>query len=66
MDELIKAGLSQGLGYGMFVCLFVYVLKTTKTREENYQNLLNKMTDKFNILEDVEKDVKEIRRKIER
>lgn len=66
MDELIKAGLSQGLGYGMFCVLLVYVLKTTGDRENKYQSLLDKMTDKFNIVEDIKEDVKEIKNKIER
>lgn len=66
MDELIKEALSQGLGYGMFACLLVYVLKTTGEREIKYQSLLDKMTDKFNIVEDIKEDVKEIKSKIER
>lgn len=60
MDELIKAGLQQGLGYGLFIFLLLYVLKTTGDRETNYQNLLNKIT------EDIKADVKEIKSKIER
>ncbi|EES50414.1 BhlA/UviB family holin-like peptide [Clostridium botulinum] len=66
MDELIRAALSQGLGYGMFACLLVYVLKTTGERETKYQNLLDKMADKFNVVEDIKEDVKEIKLKIEK
>ncbi|MBY6836904.1 UviB-like protein [Clostridium botulinum] len=66
MDELIRAALSQGLGYGMFACLLVYVLKTTGERETKYQNLLDKMVDKFNVVEDIKEDVKEIKLKIEK
>jgi hypothetical protein len=32
MDELISIALKEGLGYGMFACLLVYVLKTTGER----------------------------------
>lgn len=60
MDELVKVGLQQGLGYGLFIFLLLYVLKTTGDREINYQNLLNKMT------EDIKEDIKEIKSKIER
>ncbi|KAI3349024.1 UviB-like protein [Clostridium botulinum] len=66
MDELIRAALSQGLGYGMFACLLVYVLKTTGERETKYQELLDKMADKFNVVEDIKEDVKEIKLKIEK
>ena len=66
MNELVKAGLQQGLGYGLFIFLLLYVLKTTGDRETRYQGLLDKMTDKFNIVEDIKEDVKEIKNKIGR
>ncbi|MDU4950976.1 UviB-like protein [Clostridium cadaveris] len=61
MDELLKASINQGLGYGMFVFLLLYVLKTTGDREKRYQDLLDKLTAKFNIVENVQDDVKEIK-----
>lgn len=65
MDELVKAGLNQGLGYGLFVFLLLYVLKTTGDRERRYQDLLDKLTEKFGIVENVQKDVTEIKNKLE-
>lgn len=64
MDALLNSALSQGLGYGMFVALFIYVLKTTGEREKKYQDTIDKLADKFNIIEDVKKDVTEIKDKI--
>lgn len=64
MEQLISAALQQGLGYGLFVSLLLYVLKTTGDREKRYQCLLENMTDKFNIVEDIKEDVKEIKNKI--
>lgn len=64
MDELLKASINQGLGYGMFVFLLLYVLKTTGDREKKYQDTIDKLADKFNIIEDVKKDVIEIKDKI--
>ena len=64
MDQLISAALSQGLGYGLFVALLLYVLKTTGEREKRYQDLLDTLTQKFNIVEDIKEDVKEIKNKI--
>ncbi|KIL09261.1 UviB-like protein [Clostridium botulinum] len=66
MDELMKMALSQGLGYALFVFLLMYVLKTTGDRETKYQNLLDKMADNFNVVEDIKEDVKEIKLKIEK
>ena len=60
----MSATLQQGLGYGLFVSLFLYVLKTTWDRGKRYQCLLDNMTNKFNIVEDIKEDVKEIKNKI--
>ncbi|MGN2337599.1 BhlA/UviB family holin-like peptide [Clostridium cagae] len=65
MDEIMKMALSQGLGYALFVFLLLYVLKTTGERENKYQTLLDALAEKFNIVEDIKEDVKEIKNKIE-
>ena len=64
MEELINVALKQGLGYGMFACLLAYVLKTTGERENRYQNLLDTLAEKFNLVEHIQEDVKEIKNKI--
>lgn len=64
MDELINMALKQGLGYGMFACLLVYVLRTTGEREARYQSLLDTLAEKFNLVENIQEDVKEIKSKI--
>lgn len=65
MQGLIDLAISQGLGYALFVALFIYVLKTTGERERKYQETIDKLADKFGILEDVKKDVEEIKHKID-
>ncbi|WP_286909616.1 BhlA/UviB family holin-like peptide [Clostridium sp. UBA1652] len=64
MDELIKEAASQGFGYALFVFLLLYVLKTTGDREKRYQDLLDKLTEKFSIIEDIKSDVKEVKEHI--
>lgn len=61
MDKLMDLAVSQGLGYALFVFLFVYVLKTTGEREKKYQDIIEKLTEKFNIVEIVQQDVKEVK-----
>ncbi|AIY80159.1 hypothetical protein U728_3410 [Clostridium botulinum 202F] len=61
----MKMALSQGLGYALFVFLLLYVLKTTGERENKYQTLLDALAEKFNVVEDIKEDVKEIKNKIE-
>lgn len=65
MDELMQAAIGQGLGYALFVLLLLYVLKTTGEREKRYQNLLDTLAEKFNVVEDIKEDVKEIKNKID-
>ena len=64
MEELMKVALSQGLGYGLFVFLLLYTLKTSGDREVKYQATIDKLVDKFDIIESVKKDVSEIKSKI--
>lgn len=53
------------LTYGPFAVLFAwllfYTLKENSKREINYQNIINKLTDKFDVVEDIKKDVDEIK-----
>jgi len=64
MDEIVKAALEQGLGYGMFVCLLLYVLKTTGDREKNYQSTIDKLADKISIVQEIKEDVEVIKDKM--
>ena len=63
-QEILKMAISQGLGYVLFVWLLMYVLKTTDAREKKYQEVIDKLTNTLNIVDDVKKDVKEIKNKI--
>jgi BhlA holin family len=65
MDALMQAAIGQGLGYALFVFLLIYVLKTTGEREKRYQDLLDTLAEKFDVVEDIKEDVKEIKNKIE-
>lgn len=70
-QEIIDIAASQGVWAGLAVVLIFYILKQQEkrdkkqeAREKNYQDIINKLTDKFNIIEDVKKDVEDIRDKI--
>jgi len=64
MTELLKLGISQGLGYGLFIFLLFYVLKANDERELRYQTLINSTIEKLKIIESIQIDVKEIRNKV--
>jgi len=70
-QEIVKVAISQGLGYALFVFLLIYVLKTTQDREnrlnatiEKNQSIIQDLAIKLNVIEDVKKDVQDIKNKI--
>lgn len=66
---LIEFGLKDGLFAGMFVWLLVYVLKTSKAREDKLYSFLDDMKLQFTKLvgsyEGLSRDVADIKEKIE-
>lgn len=61
---LLEALKGQGIWTVCAVCLTIYVLKTSGEREKTLQDLINKLTEKFIIVENVQDDVKEIKNHI--
>jgi preprotein translocase subunit YajC len=60
-QEIIKIAATQGLWAVLFVVLLFWVLRENAKREGNYQHLLQELTAKYNILEDVSQDVSKIK-----
>ncbi|SFC15362.1 BhlA/UviB family holin-like peptide [Clostridium uliginosum] len=63
-QELLKMSLSYGIFAMLFVYLFFYMLKDSKAREVKYQKIIDKLTNKFAIVEKIKNDVDYIREKI--
>ena len=63
-QEIIKVAATQGLWALLFVALLFWVLRENAKREDNYQQLLQDLTGKFGILEDVQRDVGEIKQTV--
>jgi hypothetical protein len=65
---LLEFGLKDGVFVGMFIWLFVYVLRTTKEREDKLFGFLDGMKIEFAKLvgsyESLSKDVAEIREEL--
>ncbi|MCG8500841.1 MAG: hypothetical protein MJB12_10605 [Firmicutes bacterium] len=66
--EVLKLATNQGIWAVLTISLIFYILKTQEKRdakqeerEKNYQEIIAKLTEKFNIIEDVKKSVKEIK-----
>lgn len=71
MDEFLKVAIGQGIFCGLFVWLLMDTRKDTKERETKYQvtieknqNIIQDLATKFNVVEEVAKDVEDIKNKI--
>ena len=70
--EILKTIVSQGAWAILFVWLLIDTRKESKTREEKLQSIINKnqevnseLAEKFNVVEDIQEDVSEIKIKLE-
>ena len=63
-QDIIKLAASQGLWAVLFVGLLFWVLRENAKREANYQQLLQDLTNRFGVLEDVKNEVEKISDKI--
>ncbi|GAA0121207.1 MAG: hypothetical protein KID00_07135 [Clostridium argentinense] len=68
MEDFIELASTQGMWSALSIILIFYILKMQEKRdlkqeerEKNYQEIISKLTDKLNIVEDVKKDVEEIK-----
>lgn len=62
--EIIKMACTYGIFGVLFVYLFFYMLKDSKNREIKYQELLDKLTDRFSVMDVIKNDVDYIKEKI--
>lgn len=68
-NEIMNTALSQGIWAVLSVFLLFYILKAQEKRdqkqeerEKNYQEIITKITDKLCVVEEVKKDVEEIKK----
>lgn len=62
--EIFKIIASQGVFAMLFCYLLFYVLKENGKREEKYQDIISDLTKKFNLLDNVNKKIDKIEKKI--
>lgn len=70
-SRILEAALSQGIWAILSVALLFYILRSQEKRDEkqderekNYQQLLENLSNKFEIIEDMQNDIIEIKDKI--
>ena len=66
-DELIKIATSQGIWATLSIFLIFYILKVQRKRDEkqeeregNYQDIISSLTERITIIQDIDKNVKNI------
>ena len=67
-SSVLDAALSQGIWAVMAVLLLIYIVKSNERfsarqeeREKQYQELLSALTEKFNVLSVIEKDIADVK-----
>lgn len=67
-SALLEAATTQGIWVILFVSLFIYTIRRYEAmeekqeqRENEYQKLLNELTEKFSILTEIKEDIDEIK-----
>lgn len=70
-SELFKLATSQGIWAALAIALIFYILKAQEKRdlnqderERNYQEIILKLTNEFGMIENIQKDVEEIKQYI--
>ena len=60
-EQIWEAAINSGLWAMLFVALFVLQIKDSKAREKKYQNLINTLAEKLEIVEIIKDDIEEIK-----
>ena len=60
-ESVLNVALNSGLISGLFVCCLFYILRDHSRREKNYVEIIEKLAEKFKILEDIKRDIKELK-----
>lgn len=63
-NEILKYMITQGAFAALFVWLLADTRKDSKQREIKYQETIEKLADKFSVVEDIKQDVEEIKNKL--
>ena len=59
--ELIKIVVSNGIFAVLFVFLFIYQLKDSKKREDEYRGIIDNLFQHLEIIEEVKEEVEELK-----
>ena len=64
MESIWEIVVSNGIFAALFVWLLFYQLKDSARREKKYIYIIDKLSVQLDVIENIEEDVKEIKKKI--
>lgn len=72
-NELLKLAATQGTWAALSIVLIFYILKAQEKRdikkderEKNYQFIISKLSDKLNLLDNIENEIRDIKELIKK
>ena len=60
-EQIFNLAISNGLFAVLFLGLLIYQLRDSKTREEKYQQTIEKLGDSLEVIKQVKEDVEDIK-----
>ncbi len=60
-DEIVNLAIKNGLWAVLFLGLFVFVIKDSKSREKKYHQIIKDLTEHLGIVKEIKEDVDEIK-----
>ena len=61
-EEIIKLAVSNGIFAVLFCCLLIYQLKDSAKREQKYQETIDGLVDKFDIMYEIKEDNEQLKK----
>ena len=61
-SDVFNIAITNGIFACLFVALLVYTLKDSRKRETKYQNIIDKLSNKLNTVDEIKQDVSEIKK----
>lgn len=61
-EEVLKQAVSYGIFAVLFCCLLIYQLKDSAKREQKYQQTIDGLVDKFDIMYEIKEDNEQLKK----
>ena len=63
-EEILSLAMNHGLMSALFIGLMIYVLKDCSRREKKNTEIIEKLAEKFKVLEDIQRDITDLKNEI--